>query len=105
MSGGDCYNVNGALLLFGGGGVVEGSLLCHGTVTGTGGDVKGVSYGHCWIELGDDGALVMDCSDGHDALAWRDDYYAVGNVRDVKRYTVEEARAKVLETGHWGPWE
>lgn len=71
-------------------------------VTGTAGDVVGVDYDHAWIELGDD--VVLDVANGSTDVVRREVYYAAGTVRDVVRYTREQARAAMVETGHYGPW-
>jgi hypothetical protein len=100
---GDCYRANAKLhtALTEELGVTS-ALLCHGTVTGTAGAAKGISFGHCWVELG---GLVLDNSNGKEHAVPRELYYEVGNVRDVKRYTRLEAAREMVRTGHWGPWE
>jgi hypothetical protein len=80
----------------------SGWALCHGTVTGTGGEVLGEDYGHAWIE-GD--GWVIDESNGADRAVPRDVYYRVGNVRDVTRYKPTEAAAVALRHSTYGPWE
>jgi hypothetical protein len=97
---GDCYEVHGRFIMDG---VLNKSLLsdthlCHGSVFAP--DVG--RHGHCWIELGND--VVMDISNGHSFIGRRDEYYRVGQVKSVKRYTPEEARNMVLKYGHWGDW-
>lgn len=95
---GDCYEVHASAFLEGFLGET-GGLLCHGTVWHP--DVG--RHGHCWLELNED--VVADYSNGHGVVVRRETYYAIGKVRDVRRYTVEQARALVLKEGTYGPWE
>lgn len=76
--------------------------LVHGEVTGTGGAVKGIRYGHAWVELG---SVVIDPSNGRCLVASRGHYYAAGSVGDTRTYTPEEAMRIMLATKHYGPWE
>jgi hypothetical protein len=76
--------------------------LVHGEVTGTGGAVLGIRYGHAWVELGD---AVIDPSNGRCMVARRRDYYAAGRVEALHAYTFKEARQWMLRTRHYGPWE
>lgn len=77
--------------------------LCHGLVTGTGGEALGQRYGHAWVEL--DG-WVHDRSNGHDLFAPRAWYYAKGTIDpdDVDRYTLAEASLMAVTYEHYGPW-
>lgn len=77
--------------------------VCHGDVTGTGGDVLGVRYGHGWVEVND---VVFDFSNGSRAVARRDLYYQVGSIVDseVTRYVITDAAFLAVRSGHSGPW-
>jgi hypothetical protein len=74
-------------------------MLCHGVVTGTGGPVEGLAYAHAWLETE---CLVFDPDSVR--IISKQFFYAAGNVRDIVRYTPEEARRMILLTEHWGPW-
>lgn len=92
---GDCYEVHAKAIIDGS---VSG-MLCHGTVwhseTGW--------HGHCWLEVSGD--LVLDFSNGHQVLLPREVYYVLGNVKDVKRYSPEQARELIEKEGNYGTWE
>lgn len=78
-----------------------GATLCHGTALGLDGHALGVRYGHAWVEVGD---AVLDFSNGGRWAGRRDDYYALGTIEGVRRYTAAEARTLMLSTEHYGPW-
>ena len=101
-TGGDCYQVSADYVvnhsLSGGG---NGLVLVHGIVTGQG-PIRGIQYGHAWVEDGDE---VIDKSRGRDIRMPKVLYYALGNVSETVRYTPDEARRKMLDTGTYGPWD
>ena len=73
--------------------------LVHGIVAGQG-KLKGIRYGHAWIEHGD---IVYDPSlDKRFPLVW---YYAVGQIEYVVKYDFKEARTMILLEGTYGPWD
>ena len=101
-------------------------ILVHGEVTGQG-RLEGIKYGHAWVEKGD---LVIDKSNGRDIEMPKFLYYQLGRIGEIEvdmsnwgqpgfsssnaatikggnihRYSWEEARQKILEYKHWGPWE
>ena len=80
-------------------------LLVHGEVSGQG-PLEGVRFGHAWIEIGDE---VIDKANGKNIRMPKDVYYAVGNIKDkpgkLFKYTWSEARRKMLEHEHYGPWD
>ena len=78
-------------------------ILVHGIVTGQG-PIEGVEYGHAWVE---DGGMVIDKSNGRDITMPKAMYYGLGNIhkRNTIRYTREEAVKKMLDSGHYGPWD
>jgi len=77
-----------------------GLTLVHGTVSGQG-PLKGVRFGHAWIERGD---TVVETTLGDKEIP-KDLYYAIGEVSDAAAYTPREAMVLMLRTKHWGPWE
>jgi hypothetical protein len=101
-SNGDCYEKNGnaiiQLLLDG---ESKHWFLCHGRAIGQG-PIKGIEHGHCWLEYGD---TVHDYSNGNKIVMRKKQYYSMGKIKDVKRYTAKEVRDLILKFKHWGPWE
>lgn len=78
--------------------------LVHGEVAGQG-PLAGTTFGHAWIE---DGDIVIDRSRGRDIRMPKFLYYRIGQIDDLNNihvYTPEEARAKLLETKIYGPWD
>jgi predicted ABC-type ATPase len=110
IDGGDCYQTAGDF-------VINSRLhknkikfvgephVVHAQVTGQGA-ISGLKYGHAWIE---DDQLVYDYSNGRELVIPKDFYYAVGKVKKTKpryfKYTFDEARKKMLDSGHYGPWD
>jgi hypothetical protein len=80
-------------------------VLVHGEITGQG-RIEGVRYGHAWVE---DGAMVIDNSNGRDLRMHRDAYYALARVGhrnpNLVKYTVAEMRKKIIKHKHYGPWD
>jgi len=98
---GDCYEISGRYITdhcFMG---EKDLLLVHGEVTGQGA-IEGILYGHAWIEKG---GLVIDKSNGRDLQLPKELYYALGRIEKTFKYNCEEARKKILQYKHWGPWE
>jgi hypothetical protein len=75
--------------------------LVHGEVSGQG-PLKGRTFGHAWIENGDS---VIDRSNGQNIQMPKDAYYLLGKISNYHVYTPEEARDKMMEHGHYGPWD
>ena len=73
--------------------------LCHGTVW----HPKVGWHGHCWIEIAH-GLIVVDGSNGHSATVMSANYYRIGKIKNVKKYTGKEARELILQEGTYGPW-
>jgi len=101
---GDCYEAAARYVL---GPLLEGRpgfLVVHGEVTGTGGAVEGVQYGHAWVERGD---LVIEVANGKELAVPKMLYYVAGQIHQdrVIRYTVDEVKERILRYQHWGPWE
>lgn len=99
---GDCYQANGRkitdILIKGKGPMWK---LVHGIVIN---QADHLPMGHCWIENNE---MVLDFSNGREIEMPKMLYYALGNIveSDCIKYTAEEVRHWILETGHWGPWE
>jgi len=80
----------------------DSAKLAHATVTGTGGGIEGVEYGHAFILIND--GYVIDVATGKEVGFNKDVYYKVGKVKDVKLYTFNEMLQAALSSGHYGPW-
>tara|TARA_R100001082_G_C4340776_1_gene150034 strand:- start:792 stop:1130 length:339 start_codon:yes stop_codon:yes gene_type:complete len=81
--------------------------LVHAEVTGTGGNVAGVKYGHAFILKGPTYQVVWDvCQQSPMAKKF---YYELGSIKEGEPheyiYTLEEMVAKALDSGHYGPWD
>jgi hypothetical protein len=109
QTGGDCYVVHGRALLMrelcervGDPAAPEGAVLVHGEPTLT--CPPFTPFGHAWLEVGD---AVFDFSNGQSKTTRRRTYYRAGRIktRRCRRYTLDEARAMVVQHEHWGPWE
>jgi len=107
---GDCYEAAANYLVENGLGMWGGSqkkgnlILVHAEVMGQG-PLDGVAFGHAWVE---DGNTVIDRSNGGDVRMSKQRYYAagkIGEINNIHKYTVEEARRKLLDTGVYGPWD
>ena len=96
---GDCFAVAMRLVL-----ANPDAFLCHGVATGRGPE-KGVQFWHAWAELdGDHGTICVDRSRGQDDTMWKADYYALGKLEHVSRYTHSEAKALWADRQTDGPW-
>lgn len=125
---GDCYEAGGKFMMDN---CMIGDcnyILVHGEVVGQG-QIEGVRYGHCWIE---DGDMVIDKSNGRNLHLPKQVYYAIGGIDqgniynedgsaddelfdpdnmgptkglNLHKYTWEQAREKIFEFEHWGPWD
>lgn len=94
--------------------------IAHGWVLGQG-PIDGVRHWHAWVELsgsyplpGPDGkpsgqawrlVTCHDRSNGKDLALPGQLYYKIGAIETVHRYSIEEAAAQMLASGHFGPWE
>lgn len=99
---GDCYCAAGRYIMDNGRDSPS-IILVHGEVTGQG-KIQGIKYGHAWIEEGDN---CIDLSRGRNLVIPKVVYYALGRIEESKvhKYNYEQFQKKVLETGHWGPWD
>lgn len=76
--------------------------LVHGCPAFRGGPAR---MAHAWIEIElDSGVYVVDPTAG--VTMTRREYYQLGDIQpdDCRRYDVDEARGKLLEHEHYGPW-
>ena len=79
-------------------------VLVHGEVAGQG-PLSGLTYGHAWVL---DGETVIDKSNGRNLQIPKILYYALGgidHIGNVHTYTWEQARKKIAQSKHWGPWD
>jgi len=117
-AGGDCYEAAATLALYPSDQlarqIAAGAkvFVAHGTVWH-----EAVGWhGHAWIEIerqvwipqSQEAIPLHECldkSNGHDAMMPAAVYYYLGRVKDVHRYTVKQARAEMLRTRVYGPWQ
>jgi hypothetical protein len=103
-SGGDCYEAAGRYMMDNC--MVQpacGMKLVHAEVTGQG-PIKGLKYGHAFVL--DDRGTVIDRSNGRNVVMPKEVYYLLGQIgSNAHEYTWDEARQKMLEFEHWGPWD
>ena len=98
---GDCYQANGNFIIT----KMDDKdfKLCHGVAILS---TDGKPFGHCWIEKG---GAVMDFSNGKKIATTKRKYYDLGGipVKGYKtyKYTAREAAMKMVQKGHWGPWD
>jgi hypothetical protein len=104
---GDCYYAAGQLAMLNENIDYIGTpYLVHAEVKGQG-KIKGISYGHAWIE---DDENVYDFSNGKRNIIPKDFYYLLGGVKTnnpqkYRKYTFSEATQKMLDTGNYGCWD
>lgn len=97
--GGDCYrSAFKKLRALAGQKEESGFYLVHGVAIGRGRLNGGKLFGHAWIENEE---IVIDARFGAFEKAR---YYALGRIKFVERYTMKQAAARMLRTGHYGPW-
>jgi tRNA nucleotidyltransferase/poly(A) polymerase len=103
-SGGDCYEAAGRYMMNNCRVNSKcGMKLVHAEVTGQG-EIEGLKYGHAFVL--DDRGTVIDRSNGRNIEMPKEIYYAIGHIgSNVHEYTWDEARQKMLEFEHWGPWD
>lgn len=100
---GDCFEANLNLLLDMKVTAPD-AVLVHAEVAGQG-PLEGVRFAHAFVQAGD---TVYDNTNGRGVVLPAVLYRAIGNVDwigNYHTYTVDEAVAKMLEHGHYGPWE
>ncbi|WP_019025383.1 MULTISPECIES: hypothetical protein [unclassified Thioalkalivibrio] len=79
--------------------------VAHGLVTGTGGEVANMRYGHAWVEHAN--GIVFDFSNGHSFVGPKDAYYRAGQIdpEETIFYSHLEAHNACIEHGTYGPWD
>lgn len=97
---GECYMAACKLAM-----AVPELIVCHGIVTGQGGEVRGKRLHHAWCETAD-GSTVYDPTCGP-LPCLRVLYYLIAEIvpAEVKKYTAQEACLRSVQDGHWGPWD
>lgn len=56
---------------------------------------------HAWLEELD---FVYDCSNGHNRLLLKENFYLDDLITNVRKYTVRQALKLIKSSGNWGPW-
>ena len=114
-NGGDCFMISANTLLDHATGWNKAMILAelseltlaHGVVSGRG-PLQGVRFSHGWIEGVRDGLRwAVDLSNGKQVAVPVELYYALGHIRsnEVTHYTASEARRRLVDHAHYGPWE
>lgn len=102
QDGGDCFEAAGRAMISP---KLPGLKLVHAYVSGQG-TLKGKRFPHAWNEIGD---VVLDNSNKRNIVMRKEQYYKIGNVRqepgEYAVYDDVEAKKKMLQTKHWGPWD
>lgn len=87
----------------------ESVRTCHGWVVRPS---DGLVHLHAWVEIdmGEEQkftTVVLDYSNGHEAVVLRPDYYEAGQIKHegVVRYTRTETLLNMVRHGHYGPWD
>ena len=75
------------------------TTLVHGIVTGQGA-IEGIQYNHAWVEEGNN---VIDKTVNLTIPIII--YYAIGNIKLVKKYSFKETIENALRYGTYGPWD
>ena len=102
-TGGDCYEAAGKHMFENCAAGCDLTLV-HGEVAGQGA-LEGMTYGHAWVL---DGGTVIDRSNGRNLQLPQAIYYALGQIDqigNIVQYSWPDAREKIVEYEHWGPWE
>lgn len=97
---GDCYEVAVVALIELHRGGVRDVYVVHGEPLGRG-PIKGERYGHAWLEVNGE---VFDLTVDAEPID-RTVYYALGRIEDPRRYSGDQVRSFLVDSGHYGPWE
>lgn len=110
----DCFQVAADLIVSLLGGISDNLkefrevTLVHGIVSGQG-QLEGNRFTHAWIEgISSAGIpVVVDQSNGQELVMPQALYYLIGQIQETEteRYTSEEARSRLLDLRHYGPWD
>jgi hypothetical protein len=109
MPKGDCYEAAAGFLIERAGPFQQGPdryELVHAEIKGQG-PLKGLTYGHGWVENLDTG-FTFDMSNDREVIMPTSKYRQLSGVEEIGneyRYDFEEARAKLLQHKHYGPWD
>lgn len=76
-------------------------VLVHAQCTGHG-KIAGEEYGHAFLLIGNQ--WVMDMTTDRVVMVEKDDYYRLGNVREIARYTRGKMFKALRKYRHFGPW-
>lgn len=98
---GDCYEANFNEFFYDGFYNFNNTKLVHGIVIN---QRDGLPMGHCWVET-DNGKTVIDKSNGRNIKMSAKAYYGIGQIQTTFKYTMDEARRKILDSGHYGYWD
>jgi hypothetical protein len=75
--------------------------LCHGEVLGKVGEVKGLWFGHAWIEMNEQ--VLIDPSNNKTIITRIE--LLQDRIRKVRRYGLKQAANLCLKHETYGPWE
>jgi hypothetical protein len=103
---GDCYKSAGDFCMLAPVEFIGEPYLVHAEVKGQG-KAEGIRFGHAWVE---DDENVYDYSNGREIVMPKVIYYAIGDIetnnpKKYQKYTIPEARAKMLKTKNYGSWD
>ena len=80
--------------------------IVHAEVAGQG-PLEGTSFGHAYVVDTRNG-VAIDTSNGRNVMLPRQAYEAMGKIDDIgnyHEYTWREARKKMIDYEHYGPWD
>lgn len=75
--------------------------LVHGECIGQGA-IQGQKFGHAWVE---DKNNAIDVSNNKHIVMPKEAYYAIGNIGRTVKYTYNDMKKEIKDSGHWGCWE
>ena len=80
--------------------------IVHAEVLGQGA-LAGTPFGHGFVVDTEDD-MVIDTSNGRNIRMPRAVYFAIGRIDEIDNYieyTFGEASKRIVDTGHYGPWD
>ena len=104
---GNCFEVAGHLALYPEKLSYNGTpKVVHAEVTGQG-NLKGIRFAHAFVE---DDFMVYDFSNSKNIVMLKNSYYELAQINEndpnkIRKYSFKEARKKMLDLGHYGPWD
>ena len=104
--GGNCYKSAGDFCMLAPVEFIGEPYLVHAEVKGQK-KAEGIRFGHAWVE---DDENVYDYSNDREIVMPKVIYYAIGDIetnnpKKYQKYTIPEARAKMLKTKNYGSWD